>query len=964
LLTDNNHWPKGAVTFLFSDIEDSTPLWDRHRAGMRPALAEHDRILQTAVMANGGVIVKTTGDGLMAAFTFPAAALAAALDAQRALLETPWPTIAPDKIRARMGLHTGEAELRVGDYFGTAVNRAARLMSTGHGGQILLSGTTADLVRGDLAAEIALRDLGEHPLKGLSQAVRIFQVEAVPLARDFPPLRTGETQKGNLPQPLTSFVGREKELAHVEQLLGETRLLTLTGPGGTGKTRLSLEAGRRVAGIYDHGVWLVELAPLTNGDLVPSAIAALFELHEQAGTAAMESLANYLRSKKMLLILDNCEHLISACARLATDLLPVAPQLTILASSREGLGVPGETTVHVPALRVPTREIVDRDQVAQFEAVRLFVTRARSARAGFELSEANCEAVAQIVRRLDGIPLALELAAARVKLLSPAQIAARLDDRFRLLTGGSRTALPRQQTLRALIDWSYDLLDEDERWFLRQMAVFSGGWSLDAAEYFVESAGLETGFLSKDNAAGNQVQKTGFLDALDLLAGLVNKSLVRIDETADSMPGDDLSGDEIRYFYLETIRQYARDRLFEAGEGQQAHDRHFQYFMGMTDPNFDGSLFSAGDATGLDHLENDLENLRAALDWGIGYDPAAAVDLLRQSASLWIMLGLGIELEQRAQTLLEALEELPPAGEEELIQRRRAHAFALSVLAMASGASGGSEEAYAAAEEAEAIYRMDGTLPGSLADILFWKAIIGIEVSKADDYGAAQETYALGLRLNDQVLQQIGLIAMARWALVKDDIATAAKHLATARQLQVRHQIPILITYQAYAESMAARAGGDFHTAQLVLAEGAQALRRAHHRLFANIIDSEIGHTLRQTGDLAGAAEIYRATIVEWQDLGHRAAVANQLECFAFIALDEEQLHRAARLFGAAEALRDTLSSNMTPEEGKVYEANLARLRRAIDSEALQAAWQSGHQMDLDTAVAYALSESEKGMAG
>jgi non-specific serine/threonine protein kinase len=303
----------------------------------------------------------------------------------------------------------------------------------------------------------------------------------------------------------------------------------------------------------------------------------------------MESLTDYLRGKKLLLVLDNCEHLVSACAQLAARLLAAAPRLTILASSREGLGVPGETTVHIPAMDIPTQDIVDRDEVARFEAVRLFVSRARAARAGFELTQANSEAVGQIVRRLDGIPLAIELAAARVKLMSPAQIAGRLDDRFRLLTGGSRTALPRQQTLRALIDWSYDLLDENERWFMRQMAVFSGGWTLEAAEYVVENSDLR-GFDQQLGTNHMESKNLASLDALDLLANLVNKSLVRIDDSADHR-----SGDEVRYLYLETIRQYAADRLYEAGESPQARTRHFNYFLHVTDDGFGGTMESYSD---------------------------------------------------------------------------------------------------------------------------------------------------------------------------------------------------------------------------------------------------------------------------------------------------------------------------------------------------------------------------------
>jgi predicted ATPase/class 3 adenylate cyclase len=944
LMTSDASWPGGAVTFLFTDIEDSTPLWDRHRMAMRAALAEHDALLETAVRTNDGVIVKTTGDGAMAAFNSPSAALAAAIDAQRALRDAAWPTIAPDRIRVRMGLHTGEAELRAGDYYGTAVNRAARLMSIGHGGQTLLSGTTAGLMGNELPENVNLRDLGLHQLKGLSRSAHVLQVETAELPRDFPPLRTGETTRGNLPRPLTNFIGREEELAGIERLLDETHLLTLTGPGGTGKTRLSLEAGRLVEGKYDHGVWLVELAPISDGELVAPTVAALFEIYEQPGMPVINALADYVRNKKLLLILDNCEHLIAASARLAANLLPAAPQLTILASSREGLGVPGETTMHIPAMRIPTRDIVDRDLVARFEAVRLFIARAKTVKPGFEFTTANSEVVVQIVRQLDGIPLAIELAAARVKLLTPAQIAGRLDDRFRLLTGGSRTALPRQQTLRALIDWSYDLLTKDERWFLRQMAVFSGGWTLEAAEYVVKTKELQ-GFRQSPTEHPESENLAG-LDALDLTANLVNKSLVRIDD----------SGEDMRYFYLETIRQYARDRLFEAGEGSQARDVHFRYFAQMADENFDGSLLSAGDAMPYDHLERDLENIRAALDWGTGSDPIATADLLRYLSPLWTMHGLGIELMHRAGATGEALAELPPAGEQEMIQRRHARAFALSVFAMGSGTIGGSKEAFTATQEAEALYREDGSLPGSLADILFWQAIIGIEIGRPDEYAAAQEAYDIGLKLGDQVLQQIGLIAMARWALVKDDTAIAVKHLAAARELQVRHEIPILITYQAYAEAMAARANGDLDAARRVLADGAEALRRAHHRLFANIIDSEIGHTLRQTGDLAGAADIYRATIVEWQDLGHRAAVANQLECFAFIALDEEVLDRAAQLFGAAEALRDVLSSRMTPEEGKVYDANVDRLRRAMAPAAFEKAWKMGRGLDMDAAIELALA--------
>ncbi len=921
---------------------------------MRAALASHDSLLKSAVESNGGVVVKTTGDGIHAAFASPSDASAAALDAQRTLRDAQWPSIAPDSIRVRIGLHTGEAELREGDYYGTAVNRAARIMSIAHGGQVLVSGTTARLLEDGLRGGAGLLDLGQHRLKGLNRPAHIFQVQAIDLPGDFPPLRTAESQKGNLPEPLTNFIGRERELAEMEQFLHETRLLTLTGPGGTGKTRLSLEAGHRLQGVFEHGIWLAELAPLHDEALVPTAVASLFDLGEQPGVPVMESLTDYLRGKELLLILDNCEHLVSACARLAADLLPAAPRLTILASSREGLGVPGETTLHVPALSIPTRDIVDRDKLAQFEAVRLFVARARAAKPGFELAEANSEAVGQIVRRLNGIPLAIELAAARVRLLSPAQIAARLDDRFRLLTGGSRTALPRQQTLRALIDWSYDLLDEDEQWFLRQMSVFSGGWTLEAAEYVVESARQDLrGFDKSLSDASDSINLEGLrqLDAFDLLASLVNKSLVRIDDSADR--GSD---DEIRYNYLETIRQYARDRLVEAGESQQARTRHLNYFLQISDDGFAGTMESFRDPARLKSLEGDLDNLRVALDWSEASDPMAAIYLLQSSSALWSMLGFGRELRSRAELLLEAITNLPPEGEEAAAERRRARAFGLNTLAQGGGLTGGDEKAYAAAEEAAAIFRDDGSLPGPLANSLFWQAVLGVEVGQPEGYAAALECYEVSRTIDNHVLRYLALIALARWELIKGDTSAAAGHLAEASRLHTVLGIPVLIAYQAYAESMVNRNRGDFDKAHRVLAQGVEALKQSHHRLFANVLESEQGHTLRQSGDLAGALAVYRHTIEEWRDLGNRAAVANQLECFAFIAVAENLDERAARLFGGAEALRETLSNMMTTTEKEEYDADVAALREAMDPHALEEAWRLGREMDMDTAVAFALS--------
>ena len=535
--------PTGTVTFLFTDIEGSTPLWEREPSHMHMALARHDAILRAAIIEQGGHVYKNIGDAFQAAFALPAQAVEAALVAQRRLLAETWPT--STSIRVRMGLHIGPAETQGSDYATThTLNRVARIMSAGHGGQVLLSVEVADLLRDYLPAGVTLRDMGQHRMKGLTQLEHLFQVVAPDLPARFPPLASLDAFPNNLPLQLTSFVGREKEIAEVKRLLGTAHLLTLTGPGGTGKTRLSLQVAAEELSSFPDGVWFIELAPLADPSLAVQIIASALELREQFGRPLVDVITDYLRGKISLLLLDNCEHLVETCAKLAHDLLHACPRLKIMASSREALGVAGETAYRVPSLSLP-----DAQNLTQCESVQLFIERATAAQSRFALTESNARAVAQICQRLDGIPLALELAAARVKVLSVEQIAARLDDRFRLLTGGSRTALPRQQTLRALIDWSYSLLSEQERMLFRRLAVFIGGWTLEAAEAVCASDGIESD------------------EVLDLLTRLVDKSLVSMEEQAG----------EARYRRLETIRQYSREKFLEADDVEAVRDRHLAF---------------------------------------------------------------------------------------------------------------------------------------------------------------------------------------------------------------------------------------------------------------------------------------------------------------------------------------------------------------------------------------------------
>ena len=573
--------PAGTVTFLFTDLEGSTRLWEEHPEAMRDALARHDAVLHQAIEAHEGYVVKTTGDGVHAAFSTAGHAVDAAIAGQLAL-GADWGATGP--LRVRMGLHTGVAELRDGDYYGGVLNRAARLMSIAHGGQIVASLATVELIRDD---GYDLVDLGEHRLRDLGRAEHVFQVMHPALADDFPVLRSLESFPTNLPLQVTSFVGRSRELADVIDGFDDNRIVTITGVGGVGKTRLALQAGAEVLPRFRDGVWLCELGPLGNADLVPSVVAAALGVQQRPGQTMTESILATCARRHFLVVLDNCEHLLDEAARIVEVMVRSCPGVCVLATSREGLGVSGERIMVLRSLELPAEGASGTD-ARDVEAVRLFVDRAAATRSGFEVVPENVGPVVQICRRLDGIPLAIELAAARVRVMSPAEIASLLDERFRLLTGGLRTTVERHQTLRQAVDWSYDLLDDRERRLLNGLGVFAGGFTLDAATSVTGRQELDT------------------FDVLDLLGQLVDKSLV--------VAGD--SDDGTRYRLLETIRQYALERLDEAGETDEVRRSHAQWVV----------AFVADAALGLRGLDNhrwarrfedETENLRAALTWAV-----------------------------------------------------------------------------------------------------------------------------------------------------------------------------------------------------------------------------------------------------------------------------------------------------------------------------------------------------------
>ncbi|MDQ4104313.1 MAG: winged helix-turn-helix domain-containing protein [Actinomycetota bacterium] len=543
----------GPTTFLFSDIVASTRRWEGDPEAMAVDLARHDELLRASIEATGGQVFSHTGDGMAAAFTVASDAIAAAVAAQRALTAAAW--AAPGQLRVRMAIHVGEAQRRAGNYFGPALNRVARLLGIASGGQVLCSQAVAELVGADLPAEVELIDLGEYRLAGLARPERVFQLVHADLPSQFPPLRSLSAPRHNLPVALTPFVGRSRELDELSTLLAGSRLLTLTGVGGAGKTRLALQGAAAALPAYPDGVWMVELAPLRDGAQLASAVAAALTFETSAfdtPEALKDRLIDHLTTRQTLLLLDNCEHLVGGVARLVHAFVTRCPGVTVLATSRERLGVPGEVTWKVPPLSLPPFGAAV-DELTGSDAGAFFCERARAARPAFDVDTTNAAAVTRICRRLDGIPLALELAAARIQVLSPAQVADRLDDRFQLLTGRERIAVPRQQTLRATVDWSYELLSPAEQRALAHLAIFPDTFDLEAAEAVMLDEG--------SGAAPN--------DALDMLCRLVDKSLVVVHS----------EGPAPRYRLLETIRQYGAEKLAEAGQEATVRRRHRDAFI-------------------------------------------------------------------------------------------------------------------------------------------------------------------------------------------------------------------------------------------------------------------------------------------------------------------------------------------------------------------------------------------------
>jgi predicted ATPase/class 3 adenylate cyclase len=921
--------PTGTVTFLLTDIEGSTRLWEGHPDAMHGALVRHDALLTAGVEQHGGIVVKSRGEGDSHFAVFPRAtdAVAAACAIQRAFVSEAWAT--PAGLRTRMALHTGEADLRQGDYYGSAVNRCARLRAIGHGGQTLVSAATQELARDALPPGASLSDLGPQRLQDLQRPMHVFQLLHPDLPGDFPPLRSLDALPTNLHAQLTSFIGREREMAEVRKLLGTTRLLTITGSGGCGKTRLAYQVAADVLGEYQDGVWLADLAPLTDPGLVPQTVAAVLDVREEASRSVTDTLVECLRGKSLLLMLDNCEHLLPACALLSTALLTQCPGLRILASSREALGVGGEATYRLPSLSLPDpAHLPPLDSMTQYEAVRLFIDRAVTAQPTFAVDNRTAPAVAQICHRLDGIPLAIELAAARVRVLAVEQISARLDDRFRLLTGGSRTALPRQQTLRAAIDWSYGLLTDPERAMLRRLSVFAGGCTLEAAETV---------------CVGDPVAEG---DGLDLLTAVADKSLVNVDS---DLPGS------ARYRLLETVRQYARDRLAESGEAAATRDRHLAFLVDLAEEGKPPLGSQVWTLEWLDSLAAETDNVRVALEWSLaGNDPAPGVRLAAAMGCLWTAR---CYYSEGREWLERALAVCPPeqkAVRAELLAHtgtlawgrgdyeeasvlhqgsldlcrelglRSGMAFAMHNLGSQFGFQGRWHEARPIMEQARSLYREAG-----------------------DKWGVTFTTVSLGF----------GALCLGEHELA---VASFGEVIVAAREL---HDDGLLaFGLENLGEVYATQ--GQYERAAPLFEESLALFRIVGDRRMVGCTLHFVGWMAALRGDHAAALSRYMEALRICKQSGNRPSIPVFLIGMAGSLAALGRPASAACLLGAGDAIVTSLGHFLAPVERQCYEHGLAATRAALDEAAFAAAWEEGRAMTVDDAIAFALEEGGKCASG
>jgi predicted ATPase/class 3 adenylate cyclase len=954
-------YPSGTVTFLFTDIEGSTSLAQKRPDTWEKLSDRHHAILQSAMDAYNGYVFQIIGDAFCVAFHTARDGLNAAINAQRQLQNENW---GETPINVRMGIHTGKAEKRKNDYREyLTLARVQRVMSAAHGGQALLSNATAELIRGQLPDGVTLRDMKENRLKGWTTPEHLWQVVAVDLQQNFPPLSTLNSTPNNLPIQVTSFVGREYEIAELKQTLTKTRLLTLTGSGGTGKTRLTLQVATEILDRFKDGVWFVELAPITDPMLVPNTVANILGVREESGRSLMTTLMDWFSDRELLIILDNCEHLLDACARFIDAVLRGSHETRILASSREALGIAGETAYRVPSLPTPNpKEQLSIEQLEECESVQLFIERATQTIPTFKITNATSPAITQICHRLDGIPLAIELAAARVKVLSVDQIAERLDDRFRLLTGGNRTSLPRQQTLRALIDWSYHLLSEHERILFRRLAVFVGGWTLEAAEA----------------VCGSPKGEIEPVDILDLLTHLVDKSLAIVETT----------GKESRYRRLETIRQYARERLFESEEAAQMRDRHLGYFRALAE-KAEIEIVNANQVAWLNRLHAEFDNIRAALQWSQEDRVEAGLQL---GSSIWrfcLRYGYTNEIVEKLTQLLNH-----PQGTKRTLVRAKT-LYALSYLAGVG--QGDHVRQLALADECLAIFKELGNQHGEAlglyalgvaayfksdpktglslllqSELLFRSLndttdicdvlIMISQVSKdpVQRQVCLEKALVLARERGDVITMAGALDNSGTLAIDLNDFPQARARLEESLELQLRLGAPGYVMTLEYLSKLALYEGNSVN-ARAYANEVATMSQKAGMTMAWQYLWAlaNLGYIELLDSNTAQAKERFSFAIQQFTKAKSLIGLVYCIEGLACLHVSQSQPKRATLLFAWTGAMRDQVGDPRPSIEQRFVDKYLEVIRFKLDVESFDILSAKGRIMPLEQAIQLALEERE-----
>ena len=915
-----NNKPSGTVTFLFSDIEASTQKWEKDADQMQIAFARQEEIFRLSMRTQGGYVYKMIGDAFQVAFDTALQGISAARTAQIELQSEFWGDLG--EVRVRMALHTGVVEERENDYVGPVLNRVARLLNAGHGGQVLISQTTYELVRDILPEEMSLRYLGEYRLKDLSRPEKVYQLISSDLECDFPPLNSLDVYPHNLPLQLTSFIGREREIIEVKNLFNATRLVTLLGPGGAGKTRLALQLAADLVENFKHGVWFVELASVNDPGLIPQAVAGTLSLRDETQRPLVESIGDFVKEKEMLLILDNCEHLVDSCARLSEGLLQISPGLKILATSREALRIGGEHTFGVLSLNTPDPQVViPIDSLSQYDAVRLFVDRTIAVYPQFKVNNENAPAVAEICYRLDGIPLAIELAAARVGVLSIDMLLERLDDRFRLLSKGNRTVLPRHQTLAAVIDWSYELLSRDERRLFERLGIFVGGWTLEAAEAICCTEGIEK------------------CEILALLTSLVEKSLVQIDH----------SSIETRYRMLETVHEYAINKASVSTELDQLKKSFVGYYLELAE-KVEQKAHRESDTTLPRKLALDLENFRTALTWSFAGKITYGDSGLRTVGALWIIWWTLGYLNEGRYWLERALNEFPQKGEP--------RAKVLTNAGCIAWQQGDYQIAEQYTLESIAIYRNShfGNRWG-LANAIHIHGHIAFDQK---DYSRARKFFEECLQIFRELQDSVYI------CLLVSDIGNIDYHEGYYIDAKEKYEECLSISRERADQNQIAvnllrlgniyRLEKDYQGAGVLYEESLQILQKMQSNLELAGNLHRLGFVAQSRGEYQKAASLFSESLTMQKEMGNKQGIAECLAGLAGLAIAIGDFEKGVQLFAATENFLNKFGAPLGPADCAEWDRDLSTARRKLDSEHFSRLWQQGSNYSLEIAVAEANS--------